>query len=491
MNQFSIDMHCHPAMKPFGKSFSTKKVGENSTNRHHKTSIWFYDPPNPLERLLQRLLGLVKFTQCDFTTLSNGKVRCICASIYSIERSFVRLNTGTGVLTDFISNLASSLGKDRINFLQSNKDYFSDVENEYDFYLQLHNKEIKFGNIKRKYVLIKSYTDLQEAMMLNEDKTEVETVYVIMSIEGLHNLNAGNGDTPDEVEVLDNLRKMKSWTYRPFYVTFAHHFYNELCGHAETMSDFFQDLMTRQEPGMNTGFTPLGRKVMKEVLDNTDGNRMLIDIKHMSYLSRTEYINYLKTEHAAEYARKEIPLIISHGACNGMQSRDNPNATPGLEYTASRMYSADINFYDDELLEVVRSGGIIGLQLDERRIASKQYKKSLRLELASDSARKHSNSKMLWNNIRHIVELLDMHDMFAWDNIAIGSDNDGMIDPMNMFWTSGDMDALVQYIERHAFNYFNDPETKLKNSYNRIDPSEVIQRIFHSNSMEFFRKYFK
>jgi microsomal dipeptidase-like Zn-dependent dipeptidase len=98
---------------------------------------------------------------------------------------------------------------------------------------------------------------------------------------------------------------------------------------------------------------------------------------------------------------------------------------------------------------------------------------------------------MVWNNIQHIAQLLDSNDLFAWDCITIGSDFDGVIDPINMFWSQEDMDDLVQYIERHAFNFFNDPETVFKNSFNKIEPLEVIDRIFHFNAFEFFRKYFK
>ncbi|UKJ09255.1 membrane dipeptidase [Solitalea lacus] len=490
MKTFYIDLHCHPGMRAYGKSFSTDTPGQNTTNKQQKHSIWHYDPPTFGDRLAQRTLGLTKFSQSNFTALSYGSARCICASLYSVERGFVRLTIGTGLAADFLANLISGLGPARIQFLQANNDYFSDLVGEYNYYLQLHDKEISFSDIRRKYVMVKSFIDLQEAMQINENNIGVETIYVIVTIEGLHDLNAGNGNPPDEVKILENLDKLKNWEYKPFFVTFAHHFYNDLCGHAESLSDFFQDLMTNQEPGMNTGFTELGWKVLKKLIDNTDGKRILVDIKHMSYLARKEYINFLKTEHAADYAMKKFPLIASHGACNGKQSGENPNPTPGLELTASRMFDGDINFYDEEILEIAKSGGVIGLQLDERRIASKRFKNSLRLEFASASKRKHSNSKMVWNNIQHIVQLLDKNDLFAWDCIAIGSDFDGIIDPINMFWTEEEMDDLVQYTERHAFNFFNDPNTVLKNNYNRIEPAEVVQRIFQYNAFEFFRKYF-
>jgi hypothetical protein len=269
-------------------------------------------------------------------------------------------------------------------------------------------------------VLVKNYAHLQELMALNEPNTEIETIYVIMTLEGAHNLHASR---PAQLSsVLTNTDKMKSWDHKPFFITFAHHFYNEFCGHAESFTDVIQDWLTNQEPFMNTGINAMGWEVLKKLIDNTDGKRIHIDIKHMSALSRKQYIEFLKQEHAEEYSQKQLPLIVSHGSCNGLHSMDNPNHTPGLESTATKMYSGEINFYDNEILELARSGGIFGLQLDERRIGSKQYINEVHLTFASRTKRMHSNSKLVWNNIQHIVQLLDQNDLFAWDCIAMGTD---------------------------------------------------------------------
>jgi microsomal dipeptidase-like Zn-dependent dipeptidase len=492
MPNFTIDIHCHPDLRPYSKSFATQNPGSNSPHTSDKFSAWHYDPPTAGDRLAQRLAGLSKYSQSDFSSLAFGNVRCVCASLYSIERKFVRLNVlGSGDGADFFAKLVGSLTKERVDFIQANKDYFSDLEKIYLYYKSLHNKEIIFDDIKRKYLLVKNFPELEQAMAAHEGNEDLEVIYVIITIEGMHNLNTGTGDAPDESVVLANLEKLKSWEHRPFFVTFAHHFYNDLCGHAESLSGFIQDLLTSQEDGMNTGFTDLGFKVLKGLMDDKNGRQIHIDVKHMSYAARKQYFDLLKKDHTEAFVSKKFPIIVSHGACNGKISAADPNPTPGLETTASRMYDGDINFYDEEIIEMARSGGIIGLQLDERRIASARYKRSLRLELANASKRKHSNSKMLWNNIQHIVQLLDHNDMFAWDCITIGSDFDGVIDPINMFWSAEDMDDLVQYTERHAFNFFNDPKTIFKNDFNKIDASEVVERIFHFNAFEFMRKYFK
>lgn len=489
MTQFNIDLHCHPSIKPYGKSFN-RTAGENSKDKSRRNSIWYYDPPQGLDKIVQKFTKLTKFSQSNFSALAYGQVRIICASLYSIERGLVSLNhVGSGPAADIIANLVSGIGRKRIDFLQNNTDYFDDVTREYAYYKQLDDTVINFrGESPRKYVLVKNYAHLQELMNTNEPNTGIETIYVIITLEGAHNLHSTR---PAQLaSVLQNIDQLKSWDHKPFFITFAHHFYNDFCGHAESLADWIQDWFTNQEPFMNTGINPMGWSVMEKLMDDTDGGRIHIDIKHMSPLSRKQYIDFLKNECTEEYELKKLPLIVSHGACNGLASMDHPVYTPGLEGTASRMYAGDINFYDNEIVELAKSGGIFGLQLDERRIGSKQYIGQVHINSGSKTKRMHSNSKLVWNNIQHIVQLLDQHDLYAWDSIAIGSDNDGIIDPINLFWTSEEMDDLVQYIERHAHNFLSDPASEIKNDYNRISAAEAVQRIFHSNSMEFFRKYF-
>ncbi|MGB4847014.1 MAG: hypothetical protein WBP41_03800 [Saprospiraceae bacterium] len=491
MSSFSIDLHCHPTTKPFAKSFKTTSPGTAGTRVTQENCIWHQSPPDALDRLLQRLLGLSKFTQSDFTSLAWGDVRCICASLYSVEKGFVDINVlGEGPFADVIAEFASSLGSKRVDFIQNNNNYFSDLVREYEFLKALHKRVITLIDGKRQYILVKNFIELDHYVHMEKEDDKIRNIYVVITIEGLHDLNSNFEGEIDEPSFLRNLATVKNWEYRPFFITYAHHFNNKLCGHAQSLYGFPQHNLLNQKPGMNTGFTPFGWDVLKILLDNEDDKQIHIDIKHMSVMARKEYIKFLKTNHAEGYAMQKYPLIISHGACNGKKSDTNPTYTPGLETTAARMFPEDINFYDEEIVEMARSGGIIGLQLDERRIASRQYIRTLRVN-QSPNRRMHSNSKMLWNNIQHIIQLLDMNDIFAWKYVAIGSDFDGMIDPINMFWTAEEMDKLLLYTEQHAEEFFNDPHTIIKNQYNRITASEVVDRIFRTNAFEFFRTYFK
>ena len=56
------------------------------------------------------------------------------------------------------------------------------------------------------------------------------------------------------------------------------------------------------------------------MLDTSQGNRILPDIKHMSVAARKEYYALLDS---GKDEFKDIPIVISHGACNGLASFEN------------------------------------------------------------------------------------------------------------------------------------------------------------------------
>src|SRR5689334_23112844 len=120
MSTFFVDFHCHPSMKPYGKSFKQTPIGMNTANRKSKNSIYFYDSPNLFEKGLQLLSGISKFTQADMCTLAYGDVRLICASLYPIEKGFFNNKLGHGVVSDLADSFITGVGKERVDYIQSN-----------------------------------------------------------------------------------------------------------------------------------------------------------------------------------------------------------------------------------------------------------------------------------------------------------------------------------------------------------------------------------
>ena len=477
-----VDLHCHPSLKPFGKSFNYDPPGIQGKRRSSKRNLWYFDPPSVLDKLLNYFTGLTKFSQSNFSSLAKGDVGIVCVSLYPLEKWFVRNKMKNELILDLASNFALGIGDKRIDYIQGINDYFKDLIDLYQFYIQLDGKEFRLAEGRFRYKLVRNYKEILDIQESEQENTGVRTICVVVSIEGLHVLNTGLRQPHDETEVLNNLEKIRNWEYRPFFVTYAHHFWNHLCGHAESLTGIILKYADQSE-GIDTGFTHLGITVLKRLLDNSDGKRIHIDIKHMSPVARQEYYALLDS---GDPNYQGIPLIISHGACNGLSSFQDQ--TIDFQETGSKLNPVSINFYDDEILRLARSNGIIGLQLDERRIAHPNTLKATKKSLKRSKIM-HYRSELLWNQIEHIASILDANGLFAWDCMGIGSDFDGIIDSLNGFWTAEELPFLADFLERHAYNYMQNP--RLSQSENLIAADEIVARIMGGNARAFMDNYFK
>lgn len=475
MNYFA-DIHSHPTMKAYGHSFPS---GENSKNPLSGSSVWYYDPPNIFEKFIDLLGGIVKYRQSNFSAMGFGNTGIVFASLYPIERSFFDNKLGTGEFNDMLLNFITSVGKSRIDYIQSISDYFPDLEREYEFLKQLDGKMVKLADRSLyHYTLAKNATDVD--IILNDDKVQdkkANSIAVIMTLEGAHAFGTGikpETNPANRNTVLANVAKVKNWTHRPVFVTLAHHFYNELCGHAQSLTGIVSKAVD-QRYNMNTGFTALGKDVVDLMLDHSDNHRILIDIKHMSRTARLEYFKMLETT----YKDQDIPVIVSHGA------------VIGNEKDKYLFLDHDINFYDDEILKVAETNGLFGLQLDERRIAAPrnhELKKSHGIERRKVL---FYSSMLVWKQIQHIAELLDSKGLFAWGIQCMGSDYDGIINPINGYWTAEDYPTLADYLLMQAHNYMKDNSGNLNQAFNRIDPEEIIDRVMGDNAYNFLQKYYR
>lgn len=477
---FNIDFHCHPDMKPYGKSFRNI-AGKNSINPKDSNSVWHADLPTVADRAIHSLAGLVKFTQADLTTLLNGNVHIICASMYPIERNFFANNLGEAIVADALVNLATGVGQERIDDVQCCTDYFADLNRIYQYYLQFDGKDVETVKGKACYKLVKNFAEI-EANQAQPNLWQ-NTVFIVLSIEGMHAINSNlTLDKPDEANLMANLSALKKWPHPPFFVTLAHHFNNHLCGQAKSL-DGAVGSVADQSDGMQSPITPLGLKVIKELLNKQTGRRIYIDIKHMNPQCRRQYFTLL----ANDYKGENIPVLASHAAANGLQSMDNK--TVKLLDTGSKMFPGDINFYDDEIISIAKSGGVFCLQLDKRRVANKEAQQFAETSAFADKA--ITRSALVWNQVRHVAELLDEQGLPAWNTVAIGSDFDGIINPINNFLTAESLNTLRQYLLNHAAEYMRTiGSAKLKKANRETLPADIIDKIFYRNGMEFFKKWF-
>lgn len=470
MKEFQFaDLHCHPTLKTFGQSFSSSRGIENK-----KASVWYNNPPCFFTKHLQKALGITKFSQTDFTTMAKANVKIAFVSLYPFEKGFFDSPQLNNKIVALLSSFITSIGFNRARNIQEHTDYFKDLLTEYEFLIQ----SVKTKTINRRHYsfdVINSLKDIEDNFKMSK------TISVIPTIEGAHVFNTGlseYGRTIDEEEVLNNIKRIKQLSYPPLFMTFAHNFNNDLCGHAPSLEPLGN--LVDQSKNLNSGFTPLGLKVLKAMLSKNQGNTILIDIKHMSLKSRREYYEILTKEY-----NNSIPIIVSHGAVVGTDYFGKNTTTLNPDYFANE----SINFYDEELIIIAKSKGLFAIQFDAKRLAPiHMIKKSL------FKNNKRTNLKfstlIIWRQLQHIAEVLDAYGLDAWGICCIGSDFDGTINPLEEIWTAADFNAMANELLIYVENYLAGVNSLSQQKNKNISAMEVVVNFTISNAENFTKSYY-
>ncbi|WP_423146380.1 hypothetical protein [Rubrolithibacter danxiaensis] len=500
---FFVDIHCHPSVKPYARSFRDNP-GHQKHDASDSSSMWYSDKPTLFDKLKNYVASLTNFIQADAASLLKGRVAIVCLSFYPQEKAFFVNKAGTGLPSDLMTMLVTEFGKERIDYIQEYTSYWEDLKKEMNFLCQQENMPIEVNGKSVRYSIARSYDDIELAARSGELG---ETLVVFVpTIEGGHIFDQIINSTLkwDEVQnevreeklntVLQRVKELragKDGMIRPVFMTLAHHFWNGLCGHERSLGSIVRCAID-QENGLKQGFTSAGKEVVRALLrDETDESQIIIppvyiDIKHMSRLSREQYFLMLDTE----FADRNIPVIASHAGVTGLSKPGGSAVTAAAQ---EGLFMQDpINIYDDELLRIESSGGLFGIQLDERRIGSKQALRSARGNISRREILYHW-SKLVWNQIRHVAEVLDYAGRYSWNIQCLGTDFDGIIDPINGYWTAESIDDLDDYLLKHAYNYLKEIKEpcSLTQERNRIiSPEEVVDRVMTSNALAFLSTYY-
>jgi microsomal dipeptidase-like Zn-dependent dipeptidase len=463
MNYPIADWHVHPNLKTYGHSFD-RKLSD-------KSSLWKNDSPGVFKKLLNRILGLTRFYQATYTSLLKGGVKIAFVSLYPFEKGFFVNGILNGPITAFFANLVTGIGYRRIRHLQKQLDYFVELEGEMQFLLHAEKNQ----NINRKNRVWKiedTWNGVSEEL-INE-----KSLVIIPTIEGAHVLNSGLGafgKATRAKQVLQNIERLKNWRHPPFFITFAHNFGNDFCGHAPSLEKLGP--LVNQKPQMGGGFTELGWEVVKALLDERNGRPILLDLKHMSLQSRKELYDW-----NGKRIKGRSPLIVSHGAVTGC-SWDKKGS-----FNHPLFCETEINFYNEDILEIISSGGFFALQLDANRLGNP---KAIRKSVFGDKKSGFEKScQLIWAHLKHIGELLDSRGLPAWDQIGLGSDFDGTINPLEGIWTAEDFpqmaEGLLQEIEQYLDS--KNPLTDLNNKY--VEAEEILNKFLFGNTLDFLKNHY-
>ncbi|TDQ16525.1 membrane dipeptidase (peptidase family M19) [Algoriphagus boseongensis] len=465
MQQFEFaDWHVHPNLKTFGHTFDPKPNGNSD--------LWRYKKPGIFSKTLNRLTGLTRMYQSTFSSMSLSGVKIAFVSYYPFEKGFFVNKKFSDSVTAYIANIVTGIGYQRIRHLQKQENYFGELKAEYEFVLSTDRSKNIFGE-EFQWQMIRNWNEL--AITINQKNC----LAIIPTIEGSHVFNSGLEDFGRPTcakEVIKNVEFLKRWKNPPFFITFGHNFGNDFCGHAPSLEKLGP--LVNQKPQCQTGFTKLGWEVLEALLSNKNGKPILIDLKHMSLKARREL-------YAWNRQRPEgmSPLIVSHGAVTGC-SWDKMNS-----FSSQFFCSDEINFYNEDILEVVHSGGFFALQLDANRLGvPKVIRKPLFL---NRKKRLQHSCKIIWAHLRHIAELLDSFGLPAWDHFGIGSDFDGTINPLDEIWTSDDFTAMANMLLGEIEKYLSNPNSLVMLSNKFAEPNEVLRKFLIGNSLRFLEKNFQ
>lgn len=411
-----FDFHAHLSLKPFNSNtiYSQKAFPpDDEINRER------FRPKENISPLVGALAKDINTTsQLHMESLSKSNIRKMCISLYPLERVFTQYKTGPAILGFILKNtkindavelanlgpvtlrIIATLTGYEVDQLQNLKKgtyhYYNELLAAYQFLVDNQNK----GDANQGILGFEIAKDYDHSAQIVQDGK----IALITSIEGSNAFleHSGGykrlfeadkeGRTAEVLTTLtQNITDFK--TKVPLFIlSLAHHQYNFLCGHAESFVGAAKILLkqggrtkvegrNRKVHFYNLGLKENGRKVIQLLLDKTIGHgRVLIDTKHMSRQARIDFRALLK-QHNSDHPDDQIPFIQTHTAANGRslfehgRKRTNRDELRARFKNRSEFNAASINMFDEEIVDIVETEGLMGIMLDEKRLLGKRLHK--------------------------------------------------------------------------------------------------------------------
>lgn len=620
-----FDFHAHPSFKPYNSRSIYDEDGQLPDDELWKER---FRPKKYTTGLPKLLEGEVNYTsQIHLNALYASSIRGMCVSLYPLERVFtvgfkdlsesvffriIAALPGVNAILNykkrrgkklFLKMIATLTGYDPevINKLHyGGYNYYSQLVGEYDFIIKNQNKA--GGHKKIAYEVANNFTEYNR--IINEGK-----IAYIMSVEGT-NVFMGDskdfdqlvkedmdGDSSNATKTIEgNLADFMSKQFAPFIVTFAHHQYNFLCGHAPSFIGVAKAALNQEgstpdpdHPNELIHYFCLGlkedsKRIIKNLLlGSYSGKKVLIDTKHMSAKARHEYHQLLQTDPALK--NKNIPIIQTHTGVNGRKKLSDAFTLDSVELSKSAakqipFFTGSINLFDDEIIDIVKSKGLIGIMLDEKRIVgeklhddTKFFSENLppKVWLSTDDpnyvalnrAEKRPENRYKYNKeefkiainkmvkakrklavaiqdgepekkLRRLTRRLEekrgrvetlrqllefpfltllanqfiyivktykearindnsLPDINPWNHLCIGSDYEGVINPLDLYFYADDLVRLQGSLEILFINAINNPYPafdKYREVMEIAEINDIVRNLLWNNSQWFLKKHF-
>ena len=205
---------------------------------------------------------------------------------------------------------------------------------------------------------------------------------------------------------------------------------------------------------------------------------------------------------------KHLPTVCSHtGICVYYDklkdwNKDIDFSGDTNEKGKCYLHEEAINLCREDLVEIYNSKGLIGIQLDEKRIMGTLAQKEIK-GAKSKAKRKEAYAKTVWANIFAALQELDSAGLTdlkrAWDLFCIGSDYDGLINHFDDFETAADFNdiaiAMEKVISKKNLSFELCKASGHKKSISKEKVEELkcgianktlVKKVFSSNAIDFF-----
>jgi microsomal dipeptidase-like Zn-dependent dipeptidase len=353
-----VDIHVHPDLKSF----------LSSNDEISRNDCWKDIDLPPAGWIINYLLDNILESQSSLSQLDSNKGMIAMLGLYAFEKAMVKGDLE--LLRPLHINLLKISGI--LEFFRCRKildhELMRRIARCYTLGFNLFSESLSHlvlsGPHTPGYVLLKKIQDYNPSKL-----------NIILTAEGGHNLIKKKFSCRVRKQVLRNISELKNGKYRFLFIGPAHIERNRLCTHAYAI----KILKHRGFIPKGYGITRLGRRVIRELLNEP---RILIDVKHMSLESRKQYYRMLEEE----YRNMDIPIIASHVGVTGVSYNHMPidgctrrctltevlyHQPPG-HISGTKFNPWSINLYDEEIIKIVESKGLIGLSLDARILGARQ-----------------------------------------------------------------------------------------------------------------------
>lgn len=474
---------------------------------------------------------MTKSLVCEFLrrVQSNGSNAAKIWLVKQIKQQSGKKNIKKPELEFFLSHF-ERLPLERIRFLLTGQyDYFEELKREYKFFLSKAGEKA-VTPFKLRLEPRGPYKKWEGSYQLAQNGNEVlkrlrpdnDDVVIVFTLEGIHALGIGNpedefakpGDELKDVSIgklKSRIRQLKgeeplddpdidTWVHRPFFITFAHHFNNTLCGHAQSLPTHSR-LLLDQRYNMDKGILKNATYgILRELLGLDDKNesngskRILIDVKHMSAASRQDfYKNVIRPfNRKPENTLSKIPVIASQVGYSGIDRLEEliKNARAGREddnFKVQGFKAWNINLCDEDVIEIHNSGGLIGITLDQQMLGF--YQKSWFLDLPLSERRR--NRSILARTLVQFVHIPFDYNLSEpariWDIICIGTGFDGSSNSLSGYTTVLDMHRL----EDDLINILIRLKKDKPKWFDFHSPEILARKICFENAYDFVAKHYR